>query len=426
MTITKIAENTKKEQGKIFILWICQEMILIRKIALKNTSILQEIDIPRRRNIERNHTATHIMHEALRRVIGTHSHQQGSLVDPDHLRFDFNHFERITADQMKKIEDIVNEKISDDITVVALNDPKEWLTIEQAKAKYPNVKMFFGDKYGDHVRIVEIDPNFSVELCGGTHVKHTNEIGLFKIISESSVASGIRRIEAVTGDGLKNYIQQRIEKTGELDRQIEKLLKEQEDLERQLGQFTKVESPKRPSLGAVSLSSDKITADAINSVEQALSKREQIIEEVTKSSLDIKKEISKFRVKSASSGIEEIVAKGVALNGFTVVSAKIDVGDAEELKSLGDALRLKITSGVGVLGAVVDDKVALVCVVTDDLIKEKKLAAGKIVGELARRLGGGGGGRPHLATAGGKDVAKLDETLRETPEIVKSMLASTK
>ena len=127
-------------------------------------------------------------------------------MDPDHLRFDFNHFERITADQLKKIEDIVNEKISDDITVVALNDPKEWITIEQAKAKYPKVKMFFGDKYGDHVRIVEIDPDFSVELCGGTHVKHTNEIGLFKIISESSVASGIRRIEAVTGDGLKNYI----------------------------------------------------------------------------------------------------------------------------------------------------------------------------------------------------------------------------
>ena len=131
-------------------------------------------------------------------------------------------------------------------------------------------------------------------------------------------------------------------------------------------------------------------------------------------------------MKSASSGIEDIVAKGVALNGFTVVSAKIDVGDAEELKSLGDALRLKITSGVGVLGAVVDDKVALVCVVTDDLIKEKKLAAGKIVGELAKRLGGGGGGRPHLATAGGKDIGKLDETLRETPEIVKSMLASGK
>jgi len=388
--------------------------------------VITKIDKPRRRNIERNHTATHIMHEALRRVIGSHSHQQGSLVAPDHLRFDFNHFEKITADQLIKIEDIVNEKIAKDIAVESENDPAKWISIDEAKRLYPKVKMFFGDKYGDKVRVVIIDQDFSVELCGGTHVKHTNEIGLFKIISESSVASGIRRIEAVTGDGLKKYIEQRIEKTCELDRQIEKLLKEQEDLERQLGQFTKVEPPKRPSLGAVSLSSDKISADAINSVEQALSEREQIIEEVTKSSLDIKKEISKFRVKSASSGIEEIVAKGVALNGFTVVSAKIDVGDAEELKSLGDALRLKITSGVGVLGAVVDDKVALVCVVTDYLIKEKKLAAGKIVGELAKRLGGGGGGRPHLATAGGKDVAKLDEVLQKTSEVVKEFLAGGK
>ena len=127
-------------------------------------------------------------------------------------------------------------------------------------------------------------------------------------------------------------------------------------------------------------------------------------------------------MKEASSSIEDIVASGIAVNGFKVVSAKIDVGDAEELKSIGDTLRSKIASGVGVLGAVIDEKVALVCVVTDDLIREKKLMAGKIVGELAKRVGGGGGGRPHLATAGGKDVAKLDEALKETSSIVKAML----
>ncbi|MBI1807797.1 MAG: hypothetical protein HYR76_12175, partial [Ignavibacteria bacterium] len=298
-----------------------------------------------------------------------------------------------------------------------------------AKAKYPNLKMFFGDKYGDKVRIVEIDPKFSVELCGGTHVKNTKDIGLFKITSESSIASGIRRIEAVTGEGLKQYIDKRIEKAGDLDRQIEKLLQEKEDLERQLGQFTKVEAARRSSLapsglGAVTLPSDRVTVEAIDHVEQAMLKREQAIEEVSKATIDLKKELSKYRVKEASSGIEEMIAHSVSLNGFKVVSAKIEVGDAEELKTIGDALRLKISSGVGVLGAVVDEKVALVCVVTDDLIKEKKLQAGKIVGEIAKRVGGGGGGRPHLATAGGKDISKLDDALRQTPAIVQSMLVT--
>ncbi len=381
-----------------------------------------KVDVPRRHNIERNHTATHLMHEALRRVIGTHSHQQGSLVAPDHLRFDFNHFEKITLDQLKAIEDIVNEKIAEDIKVYALNDPKEWLTIDEAKKKYPNVKMFFGDKYGDKVRIVEIDPKFSVELCGGTHVKNTKDIGLFKIIAESSIASGIRRIEAVSGEGFGNYIWQQLKKVGEMDEQIAKLIDEKEELEKQLGVYKKIEPTPRSSLGKVSVSTESLTMKTLEEVEQANRQRDEVIEFVTKSTNDLKKELSKYRVKEASSNIEDIIAKGVALNGFKVVSAKIDVGNAEELKAIGDTLRSKISSGVGVLGAVVDDKVALVCVVTDDLIKEKKLQAGKIVGEIAKRVGGGGGGRPHLATAGGKDVEKLDEALNATISIIKKLL----
>ncbi|MBI1802862.1 MAG: alanine--tRNA ligase [Ignavibacteriae bacterium] len=384
--------------------------------------LLAVVDKPRRRNIERNHTATHIVHEALRHVLGSHLHQQGSLVDDKHLRFDFNHFEKILPDQVTAIEEIVNEKISQSIDVYALNDPKEWLTIEQAKAKYPNVKMFFGDKYGDRVRIVEIDPKFSVELCGGTHVKNTREVGLFKIISESSVASGIRRIEAVTGEGLNQYIRKQIEKIGEHDNHIQKLIEEKERLEKQLGEFKKVETSSRPSLGSVTMPSDTISKKELDAVEQALHQREQTIELFAKSTQDLKKELSKFRVKEASSGIESVIASGVAVDGFKVVSAKIDAGTADELKSLGDALRAKLTSGVGVLGAVVDEKVALVCVVTDDLIKSKNLQAGKIVGEIAKRVGGGGGGRPHLATAGGKDIAKLDDALKEAPAIVQSML----
>jgi alanyl-tRNA synthetase len=387
------------------------------------SSVHARIDIPRRHNIERNHTATHLVHEALRRILGTHAHQQGSLVAPDHLRFDFNHFEKITPDQLNAIEEIVNEKVGQSITVVALNDPKEWLTIEEAKRRYPNVKMFFGEKYGERVRIVEIDPAFSVELCGGTHVRNTKEIGLFKIISESSIASGIRRIEAVTGEGLNQYIRRRLEKVGELDHQLERLLREKEELERQLPQHSQVAPSERPSLGTVSLPVGMPPREQLAAIDRVARLREEALEQVSASTHELRKELSKVRVKEASSGFDEMISRGVPVDGFTVVSARIEAGSAEELKSLADTLREKLPSGVGVLGAVIDQKVALVCVVTDDLIRGKKLAAGKIVGELAKRVGGGGGGRPHLATAGGKDISKLDETLDQVAGIIQSMMS---
>ena len=239
---------------------------------------------------------------------------------------------------------------------------------------------------------------------------------------ESFKASGVRRIEAVTGEGFADYIRRRVSYIGEMDEQIAKLLEEKDDLERQLGQYKQVETSARPSLGAVTLPSGAPSMRHLEEVEQSSRHRQEAIEAITRSAHDLRKELSRYRVKEASSSIEDIIATGVALNGFKVVSAKIQVGDAEELKSLGDTLRSKISSGVGVLGAVVDEKVALVCVVTDDLIAGKKLMAGKIVGEIAKRVGGGGGGRPHLATAGGKDVAKLDEALQQTASIVKSML----
>ena len=392
-------------------------------IDLIGKKVHVSVDAPRRRNIERNHSATHIVHEALRRVLGTHAHQQGSLVAPDHLRFDFNHFERITPDQLKAIEEIVNEKISQSIDVHALNDPNDWLTIDEAKKKYPNVKMFFGDKYGDRVRIVEIDPQFSVELCGGTHVKNTNEIGLFKITSEASIASGIRRIEAVTGEGLRQFVEDQLKKMSEMNERLEKLIGEMESLEKQLGRTHESTVNSRP-VPAPRVDSSQLSRESLGELDRVLHEREQTLEQCAKDVVDLKKEVSKARVKVASSGIEDIVGRGSALNGFTLISERIEVGTADELKSLGDALRSKIVSGIGILGAVVDEKVSLVCVVTDDLIKEKKLQAGKIVGELAKRVGGGGGGRPHLATAGGKDVAKLDDALKDARSIVQSMLSS--
>ena len=223
--------------------------------------------------------------------------------------------------------------------------------------------MFFGDKYGDRVRVVEIDPQFSVELCGGTHVRRTKEIGLFKIISEASIASGIRRIEAVTGDGLNAYIRKRIKMVGDLDAQLEKLLREKEALEKELGKPLSSANPKFEGI----IEPVPASRESVGEIELAEKSRLDAIDAQSKLVHELKRESSKNRVRDASSEIDALVANGVAVNGFKVVSAKIDVGDAEELKRIGDTLRTRITSGVGVLAAVVDEKIAFVCVVTDDL-----------------------------------------------------------
>jgi len=388
---------------------------------LHQKTVTARVDAWRRREIMKNHTATHIVHEALRRVLGDHLHQQGSLVAPDRLRFDFNHFDKISPEELKAIEEMVNEKIADAIPVEAENDPAKWITIDEAKRRYPNVKMFFGDKYGEKVRIVVIDPRFSVELCGGTHVKNTRDIGLFKIVSESSIASGIRRIEAVTGEGLQKYIEERLAKIGEMDERIAKLIEEKEVLEKELGLRAKRKPSPPPLRESVRLPS----AMDYRAVEQVLQKErelEQTIESIAKETTNLKKGLSKLRVKRAASSIDRLLSTAVSLNGLKVVSAKVDARSIDELKSIGDTLRAKLGSGVGVLASIIENKVALVCVVTDDVIKTKHLQAGKIIGEIAKGVGGSGGGRPHLATAGGKDIDRLDEALKQTTAIVQSML----
>ena len=384
--------------------------------ALEGMTIEAIVDKPRRVNIQRNHSATHLVHEALRRVLGTHVHQQGSLVAPDHLRFDFPHFGKITPEEIRAIEDIVNEKIADDISVFTEVD----MPIEKAR-KIPNVKMFFGEKYGETVRVVFIDEKFSVEFCGGTHVKNTKDIGLFKIISESSIASGVRRIEAVTGEGVQRYIDAQLAKAKTLDDQLAKFIEETKALRLELNKYAaKSESVVRPSLGAITIPPNQ--SEAIQLLEQEIAKREEALEQASKQTLDLKKELSKYKVKEVASGIETLVERAASVNGFKVVSSKVAAATMDELKSIGDTLRSKLGSGVGVLASIIDEKVAFVCVVTDDLIKTKNLQAGRIVGEMAKQVGGGGGGRPHLATAGGKDVAKLDAALEQTTAIVQSFL----
>ncbi|HYF02217.1 MAG TPA: alanine--tRNA ligase [Patescibacteria group bacterium] len=322
----------------------------------EGSAALAQVDAERRWAIHRNHSATHLVHEAMRKVLGNHVQQAGSLVAPDYLRFDFSHFQKVTPEELRDIEQMVNEKIFERIPVITLELP-----IEEAR-KVPNVKMFFGDKYGDKVRVVIIDEKFSAEFCGGTHVRNSSEIGLFKITSEASIASGVRRLEAVTGWGIEGYIQNLNQK----------------------------------------VASERANAD-------------QLLEKIKQ----LEKEVGKFKLQSLTENIPALIEKAEMVGDVKVVAARIDIEDMEQLRSIGEKLRDGFKKGgIGLIASVSEGKAQLVCVVTDDLLKTYQ--AGKIVGAVAKQLGGGGGGKPQLATAGGKDVEKLPEVLKGFAELVKS------
>jgi alanyl-tRNA synthetase len=298
----------------------------------------------------------------------------------------------------------VNERIAEDIPVLTEVD----MPIERAR-KIPNVKMFFGDKYGDNVRVVFIDEKFSVEFCGGTHVQSTKEIGLFKIIGEAGIASGVRRIEAVTGDGLRQYLEEQLRKAGELDERLTRLDEERIALEQSLSRPRSVAPHEVRE--SISLPSSSITPSIVAAVEEAVRVRDAALDALAQRTNDMRKEASRQRLKGAGASIDSLVEHASFVKEIRVVAARVEAASTEELKHLGDTLRDKLGSGVGVLATIIDGKVALVCVVTDDLISGKKLRAGTIVGAIARIVGGGGGGKPHLATAGGKDISKIDEAL---------------
>jgi len=334
--------DTKQIGGAI--LHILDENCLL---DLLNKKVNAKIDVDRRWNIMRNHSATHLMHEALRQVLGDHIQQQGSLVAESYLRFDFNHFNKISKSEIKEIEDLVNNKIYESIDVIT-NE----LSLDEA-SKNSKIRMFFGDKYGSFVRAVQMDENYSIELCGGTHVKNTSQIGYFKITSESSVSSGIRRIEAVTGKFIEEY-------------------------------FNKLNS-------------------------EILSKENQN-EELRNKIKKLDKEIAELKKSSASDDLDSILANIKEIKSIKVLTTSIEVDNLDLLRDTGENLRNKLKdNGIGLISTINDGKVQLCCVVTDDL--KSKYPAGKLVGEAAKFLGGGGGGKPHLATAGGKDLSKVDELL---------------
>lgn len=370
---------------------------LIERNQKFGNKVIARVDIEKRLAIQRNHSATHLVHEALKRILGSHVKQLGSLVHNEYLRFDFPHFHKVEDNQLKDIEALVNSKIRERIEVYTDVD----IPLEEAN-KIPNVKKFFGEKYGDKVRVVHIDDNFSIEFCGGTHVGNTSDIGLFKIVKEESIASGTRRIFARTGEGILEYMNERIS-------DIEKILSElpaaySSDFTAALNAFSfeKANADFRDSLLMQKLL--KHQNETIASLYEA---REVFIEEKRQ----MERRMLKENLSRVFEEIDKLILSAKKFDSFYIISGKVNLNSADEFKEIGDDLRKKVNNGVALIASVIDGKINLVCSVSDNLIREKNLNAGKIISQIAKQLGGGGGGKPHLATAGGKDIAKLDDVL---------------
>ena len=326
-----------------------------------------KIDVEKRRAAERNHTVTHLLHKALREVLGDHIHQAGSLVHPDYMRFDFTHFERISAQDLQIIEALVNDKILENRSV-----SWSYLPLEEAKAR--GAVALFGEKYGDTVRMVEVE-GYSRELCGGTHVRATGQIGVFAIISESSVAAGIRRVECLTGRRAHEYLRGR---TVVLEQAAQLL---------------------------------NCAADEVTQRLTALLQERKAAEA----------ELKKLRQVSSKDAVGELLAQVRYVNGVALAAAAVQAASADELRRLGDLLRDGLKSGVGVLAATIEDKVLFLCVVTKDLIG-RGLKAGEIVKRIAAHAGGSGGGSPHMAMAGAKDAEKIPTALAATDAVILELL----
>jgi alanyl-tRNA synthetase len=324
------------------------------------------VDAERRDSIRRNHTATHLLHAALRSELGTHVKQAGSLVAPDRLRFDFSHYAPLGEQDVLDIEDLVNEHI--------LKNEEVTTTVMDLDAAVNSGAMaLFGEKYADQVRVLTID-DFSKELCGGTHVRRTGDIGLFKIVSEGSVAAGTRRIEAVTGTGVLEHL--------------------------------------RKADGTLAALGGALRAKPEELVEAA--------EKLAQSEKQLRKQIEAQQMKRAASEAGDLAGQAKDVKGVRVVASRVDVTDRAAMRQMVDSLRPKLGSGVIVLGSVADGKVAIIVGVTQDLTA--KLDAGKIVREAAKLIEGSGGGRKDLAEAGGKNPEKLDESLAAVPGIIEKML----
>ncbi len=312
-----------------------------------------------------NHSATHLMHAALKEVLGEHVQQKGSYVSEEILRFDFSHFSKMTDEEIQKVAQIVNKKIRQNIT---LNEQRN-VPIENAKGM--GATALFGEKYGDFVRVITFDKEFSVELCGGIHVPATGQIGLFKIINESSIAAGVRRIEALTADAAEAYVNQQLNEL----KLVSELLKKPTDLTK--------------------------------AVEGLVNEKQKL-----------QKEIDKIHQQQANELRQTLTNKIVAQNGMNVLIEKVSIPSADALKSIAFGLKAKTENLFGVLAADINGSPQIMVVISENLVKAKDLNAGNIVRELAKEIKGGGGGQPFFATAGGKDISGLNNVIEKAKALI--------
>lgn len=352
--------DTQKTKDGLY-LQICKT---VDGVAKKGTEVSTKIDTKRRDDIRRNHSATHLLHAALREVLGTHVHQAGSLVNPERLRFDFSHYQAMTEEEIREVERIVNEKVLESIPVVT-----EIKSLKEAKDE--GVTGLFESKYGDVVRVLKMG-KFSMELCGGTHVRNTSEIGLFKIVSETGVAAGVRRIEAVTGHASYKYVL----KNEELIKSVENRLKTtRENIEQRIGEMEKHE-------------------------------REQ------------RKEIESIKAKLLGNAASDMTSEIKEINGIKVLAKVFEGVEPNELKNIADEIRNKEDSILVILASKNGEGLNLLVAASKSLVKEG-INSGNIVRNIAKALGGNGGGRPDMAMAGAKDVDKVNEVFQKIADYIK-------
>jgi len=355
--------DTQKQGGKLFL----HKGKVLQGTLTSGQACEVSVDAETRKATERNHSATHLLHAALRTTLGEHVAQKGSQVNAERLRFDFSHFEPMTAAEIAIIEDMVNQQIR-------LNNPVAAEVMAKDEAMKAGAMALFGEKYGDEVRVLKIG-EFSTELCGGTHVDRAGDIGLFKIIGETGVAAGVRRLEAVTGKAALEWIEQRENAL----QNIASLLK--------------------------------------TSPDKAADKVQQLVEK----NRTLEKELEKLQAKLASSAGDEMTGQAVDVNGVKVLAMKLEDVDPKALRDLADQLKNKLGTAALVLAVVSGDKVSLIASVSKDTMDRVK--AGELVNFVATQVGGKGGGRPDMAQAGGNDPANLAAALQAVPEWVRERLA---
>ncbi len=324
------------------------------------------VDAASRGRTARNHTATHLLHAALRLVLGDHVKQGGSLVAPDRLRFDFSHFTPLTVQEIDRIEELVNERIWENRSVRTEEKDLD-------EAVKGGAMALFGEKYGERVRVVSVE-EFSQELCGGTHVRATGEIGLFKILSQGGVAAGVRRIEAVTGPGAYQHVKRE----------------------------------------------ESVLAESAARLKTRPLELAEKVEKLAEANRELERELQRLRAQLAGGVLEGLVAGAQDVDGVRVAAGRVDSLDAKGMRELGDRARARLGSGVVVLVAQAEARVLWVTMVTKDIAG--KVHAGNLARELAAITGGGGGGRPDMAEAGGKDPSRIAEALEKLPDLVKGQL----